>query len=43
MAILAVTQGLATVILGGMAGDRPADQLITGTIRTLLDGLRPRG
>jgi hypothetical protein len=42
MALLAVTQGLATVILGRMAGDRPPDQLITGTIRTLLDGLRPR-
>jgi AcrR family transcriptional regulator len=42
MAILTVTQGLATVILGRMAGDRPTDQLITGTIRTLLDGLRPR-
>jgi AcrR family transcriptional regulator len=43
MSILAVLQGLATLILGGMAGDRSADQLVTGTIRTLLDGLRPRG
>jgi AcrR family transcriptional regulator len=42
MSILAVLQGLATLILGGMAGERSADQLVTGTIRTLLDGLRPR-
>jgi AcrR family transcriptional regulator len=42
MSILAVLQGLATLVLGEMAGDRPVDQLVTGTIRTLLDGLRPR-
>ncbi|MEU3986692.1 TetR/AcrR family transcriptional regulator [Streptomyces sp. NPDC026672] len=42
MAILAVIQGLATLVLGHMAGDRDPDVLVTGTVRTLLDGLRPR-
>jgi AcrR family transcriptional regulator len=42
MAILAVLQGLATLVLGRMAGDRPNDELVTGTIQTLVEGLRPR-
>jgi AcrR family transcriptional regulator len=42
MAILAVLQGLATLTLGPMAGDRPRDALVAGTVRTLVEGLRPR-
>jgi AcrR family transcriptional regulator len=42
MAIFATLQGLAALITSGMGGDRPVDALIAGTIRTLVDGLRPR-
>jgi AcrR family transcriptional regulator len=42
VAILAVLQGLATLTLGPMAGDRPRDALVAGTVRTLVEGLRPR-
>lgn len=42
MAVLATLQGLAAVITGGMIGDRAVDTVITGTIETLLTGLRPR-
>jgi hypothetical protein len=42
MAIFATLQGLAALITSGMSGDRPVGALITGTIRTLVDGLRPR-
>lgn len=40
MALLATLQGLAAVITSGMIGDRDADTVITGTIETLLTGLR---
>jgi len=42
MAIFATLQGLAALITSGMSGDRPVDALVTSTIRTLVDGLRPR-
>ncbi|GII51736.1 putative TetR-family transcriptional regulator [Planotetraspora thailandica] len=42
MALLATIQGLAAVITGGKIGDRPVDSVVTGTIETLLRGLRPR-
>jgi AcrR family transcriptional regulator len=42
MTILAVLQGLATLVLGRMAGNRSTDQLVTGTVHTLIEGLRPR-
>jgi AcrR family transcriptional regulator len=43
MAIFATVQGLAALVTSGMSGDRPVDTLVVGTVRTLLDGLRPRG
>lgn len=42
MAVLATLQGLACIITSGMTGDRPIDKVITGTIRTLVLGLRAR-
>ncbi|HEX3790590.1 MAG TPA: TetR/AcrR family transcriptional regulator [Pseudonocardiaceae bacterium] len=39
MAIFATLQGLAALITSGMSGDRPTEELITGTINTLLNGL----
>jgi AcrR family transcriptional regulator len=42
MALLATLQGLATLVTARMVGDRPLDAVVSGTIRTLLDGLRPR-
>jgi AcrR family transcriptional regulator len=42
MAIFATVQGLAALVTSGMSGDRPVDTLVVGTVRTLLDGLRPR-
>lgn len=42
MAVLATLQGLAAIIASDMIGDRPADQVISGTIATLIHGLRPR-
>ncbi|MCU1684192.1 MAG: TetR/AcrR family transcriptional regulator [Amycolatopsis sp.] len=42
MAVLATLQGLAAVITSGMIGDRAVDTVITGTIETLLNGLRRR-
>lgn len=42
MAILATLQGLATIMLGNLAADRDRDDLVSGTIFTLVDGLRPR-
>jgi AcrR family transcriptional regulator len=42
MAILAVIQGLATMVAGGSIGDRPADTVVTGTVDVLLHGLLPR-
>jgi AcrR family transcriptional regulator len=43
MAIFATVQGLAALVTSGMSGDRPVAELVAGTVRTLLDGLRPRG
>lgn len=42
MAIFATLQGLAALITSGMSGDRPARALVGDTVRTLVDGLRPR-
>jgi AcrR family transcriptional regulator len=42
MAVLATLQGLAAIIASDMTGGRPADQVISGTIQTLIHGLRPR-
>jgi AcrR family transcriptional regulator len=42
MAIFATLQGLAALITSGMSGDRPVDSLVSATIETLVDGLRPR-
>ncbi|HWN31915.1 MAG TPA: TetR/AcrR family transcriptional regulator [Pseudonocardia sp.] len=42
MAIFATLQGLAALVTGGMSGDRPVPALVGDTIRTLVDGLRPR-
>jgi hypothetical protein len=42
MAIFATLQGLAALITSGMSGDRPVDALVSATIETLVDGLRPR-
>jgi AcrR family transcriptional regulator len=42
MAVLAVLQGLAVLVISGMSGNRPIDPLISGTIETLVLGLRPR-
>jgi AcrR family transcriptional regulator len=42
MALLATLQGLAAIIASDMIGDRPAGQVISGTVQTLIHGLRPR-
>jgi hypothetical protein len=42
MAVLATLQGRAVLITTGMSGDRPVGPLVSGTIATLVDGLRPR-
>jgi hypothetical protein len=42
MAVLATLQGLAVLITTGMSGGRPVGPLASGTIETLVDGLRPR-
>jgi AcrR family transcriptional regulator len=42
MAIFATLQGLAALITSGMSGDRPVDALISATVETLVEGLRPR-
>ncbi|WP_370964280.1 TetR/AcrR family transcriptional regulator [Amycolatopsis sp. cg9] len=42
MAVLTVLRGLASVITGGMIGDRPPDAVVTGTVHTLVRGLLPR-
>jgi AcrR family transcriptional regulator len=42
MAVLATLQGLAVIIASDMIGDRPTDQVISGTMQTLTHGLRPR-
>jgi AcrR family transcriptional regulator len=43
MAIFATLQGLAALITSGMSGDRPVDALVSATVETLVEGLRPRG
>ena len=42
MAIFATLQGLAALVTSGMSGERPVPALVGDTIRTLVDGLRPR-
>ncbi|KIF71714.1 hypothetical protein HY68_29225 [Streptomyces sp. AcH 505] len=42
MTVLAVLQGLTVLVATGMAGDRPLDTLVSDTVRTLVEGLRPR-
>ena len=42
MAIFVTLQGLAALVTSGMSGDRPVPELVGDTIRTLVDGLRPR-
>ncbi|HEY2315962.1 MAG TPA: TetR-like C-terminal domain-containing protein [Streptosporangiaceae bacterium] len=42
MAVLATLHGLAAITAGGMTGERPVDSVVCGTIRTLINGLRPR-
>jgi len=42
MAVLAVLQGLASIITAGMIADRSPDTVVTGTVKSLVDGLRPR-
>jgi AcrR family transcriptional regulator len=42
MTVLAVLQGLAVLATTGMSGGRPLDTLVSETISTLVEGLRPR-
>jgi AcrR family transcriptional regulator len=42
MAVLAVLQGLAVMAHAGLAGSRPMNDVVSGTVTTLADGLRPR-
>ncbi|MFJ4923679.1 TetR/AcrR family transcriptional regulator [Streptomyces sp. NPDC088725] len=42
MAVLAVLQGLAVMAHAGLAGTRPMADVVSGTVTTLADGLRPR-
>jgi hypothetical protein len=42
MAVLAVLQGLAVLVITGMSGERALDGLVSDTIEILVDGLRPR-
>ncbi|MFJ5260123.1 TetR/AcrR family transcriptional regulator [Streptomyces sp. NPDC088387] len=42
MTLLALLQGLTVLAATGMHGERPLDELVTGTVTTLLNGLRPR-
>jgi AcrR family transcriptional regulator len=42
MAVLAVLQGLVALVTTGLIGDRPVDDVVAGTIGTLVHGLRPR-
>jgi hypothetical protein len=42
MAVLATLPGLAAIIAGDMIGERPAEEVISGTIQTLIRGLCPR-
>ncbi|MFG1711295.1 TetR/AcrR family transcriptional regulator [Nonomuraea sp. M3C6] len=40
MAVLATLQGLAAIVTSGMIGDRAVDSVVSGTIHTLVHGLR---
>jgi AcrR family transcriptional regulator len=42
MAVLAALQGLAWVATSGTIGDRAVDEVVAGTIETLIFGLKPR-
>ncbi|AUA09079.1 TetR/AcrR family transcriptional regulator [Streptomyces solisilvae] len=42
MTLLALLRGLTVLVATGVHGDRPLDELVTGTVNTLLTGLRPR-
>ena len=42
MAVFATLQGLVVLVTTGMSGERPVDLLVSGTVETLVDGLRPR-
>lgn len=42
MAVLATLQGLASVITGGMIGERHPGTVVAGTVHTLVNGLRSR-
>ncbi|MFJ4467068.1 TetR/AcrR family transcriptional regulator [Streptomyces sp. NPDC089424] len=42
MTLLALLQGLTVLAVMGMHGDRPLDTLVSGSIETLMAGLRPR-
>jgi hypothetical protein len=42
MAMLAMLQGLAVLVTTGMSGERSLDTLVSGSIKVLVDGLRPR-
>ena len=42
MAVLAMLQGLAVLVTSGMSGERYLDPLVSGSIKVLVDGLRPR-
>jgi len=43
MAVLATLQGLASIVINDMIGDRSADTVVDGTIATLVHGLAGRG
>ncbi|MEA5360574.1 TetR/AcrR family transcriptional regulator [Amycolatopsis sp., V23-08] len=42
MAVLATLQGLASIITGGMIAGRSPDDVVAGTLRSLVRGLLPR-
>jgi AcrR family transcriptional regulator len=42
MAVLATLHGLVAITASGMTGERHVDTVVSGTIRTLIHGLRPR-
>jgi AcrR family transcriptional regulator len=42
MAVLAVVQGLASIITSGVIGERAPDAVLTGTVRSLVRGLLSR-
>jgi hypothetical protein len=42
MAVLAMLQGLASIITAGMIADRSPDAVLAGTVRSLVRGLLPR-